>query len=274
MDLYFLFLSIQELQKENEIVENLKSKQHEKIILNIGGNKFTTSRETLCKDKNSMLCSMFCGRHNIIKDSDNSVFIDRDGTHFRHILNYLRGNIENLSDLPSNENTLKELAKEADYYQLLGLKGIIATHTVTPANIKKIVIQDDLKECRVEATGNGRFDTVKEIYLDNAILNDLTFQYTNFKHFADFTNSSLVGTSFYGCYFMENVDICFDNADVENCNFEWCGGASSEDGTLDYNKFIEMIKNKTITFKHTRNIDKALFDNKKIKRIIKRMYKL
>ena len=73
---------------------------------------------------------------------------------------------------------------------------------------------------------------------------------------------------------MENVDICFDNADVENCNFEWCGGASSEDGTLDYNKFIEMIKNKTITFKHACNIDKALFDNKKINRIIKRMYKL
>ena len=103
---------------------------------------------------------MFCGRHNIIKDGDNSVFIDRDGTHFRHILNYLRGNIESLSDLPSNENTLKELAKEADYYQLLGLKGIIETHTVTPANIKKIVIQDDLRECRVEAAGNGRFDKV------------------------------------------------------------------------------------------------------------------
>jgi len=37
-----------------------------------------------------MLSAMFSGRHNVTKDEDGRYFIDRDGTHFRYILNYLR----------------------------------------------------------------------------------------------------------------------------------------------------------------------------------------
>ncbi|KAI9100246.1 hypothetical protein K1719_024464 [Acacia pycnantha] len=45
------------------------------------------------------------------------VFIDRDGKHFRHILNWLRdGAVPTLKD---SEYT--ELLREAEYYQLLGL---------------------------------------------------------------------------------------------------------------------------------------------------------
>ena len=37
-----------------------------------------------------MLAVMFSGRHQLKRESDGSYFIDRDGTHFRYILNYLR----------------------------------------------------------------------------------------------------------------------------------------------------------------------------------------
>jgi hypothetical protein len=37
-----------------------------------------------------MLAAMFSGRHNTQKNDDDRYFIDRDGTHFRYILNYLR----------------------------------------------------------------------------------------------------------------------------------------------------------------------------------------
>ena len=37
-----------------------------------------------------MLAAMFSGRHNANKGGDGRYFIDRDGTHFRYILNYLR----------------------------------------------------------------------------------------------------------------------------------------------------------------------------------------
>lgn len=40
--------------------------------------------------------------------------IDRDGTHFRHILNYLRG----ASVLPRDPSHLEELKVEADFYCL------------------------------------------------------------------------------------------------------------------------------------------------------------
>ena len=60
------------------------------VRLSVGGVHFETSLETLCSDPNSMLAAMFSGRHNVMKDEDGRYFIDRDGTHFRYILNYLR----------------------------------------------------------------------------------------------------------------------------------------------------------------------------------------
>ena len=57
------------------------------VKLNVGGQYFTTSRQT---DPNSMLAAMFSGRHRIETTGDGTFFIDRDGTYFRFILNYLR----------------------------------------------------------------------------------------------------------------------------------------------------------------------------------------
>ena len=42
------------------------------------------------KDPGSILHGMFSGRFDSKPAEDGSYFIDRDGTHFRYILNYLR----------------------------------------------------------------------------------------------------------------------------------------------------------------------------------------
>lgn len=60
----------------------------QKIILDVGGQKFSKSLQTLQVEKESVLSIMFSGRHPIVKQEDGSVFIDRDGTHFRSVLNY------------------------------------------------------------------------------------------------------------------------------------------------------------------------------------------
>ncbi|PWA44977.1 BTB/POZ fold [Artemisia annua] len=89
------------------------------VRLNIGGKKFCTTVDTLTqREPHSMLAAMFSGRHTVCKDSDKGyVFLDRDGKHFRHILNWLRdGVVPNLSDVECSE-----LVREAEYYQLLGL---------------------------------------------------------------------------------------------------------------------------------------------------------
>ena len=88
------------------------------VKLNVGGQYFTTSRQTLTSDPNSMLAAMFSGRHKLETTGDGSFFIDRDGTHFRFILNYLR---DGKLILPEGAIFLKELEAEAKYYQLQGI---------------------------------------------------------------------------------------------------------------------------------------------------------
>ena len=88
------------------------------ILLNVGGYRFTTSLQTLTKDQNSMLAAMFSGKFEMKPSEDGAFFIDRDGTHFRFILNYLRNG---KLTLPEGASFLKELADEAEFYQLQGI---------------------------------------------------------------------------------------------------------------------------------------------------------
>ena len=88
------------------------------ILLNVGGNRFTTSLQTITKDPNSMLAAMFSGKFEMEPSEDGAFFIDRDGTHFRFILNYLRNG---KLTLPEGATFLKELADEAEFYQIQGI---------------------------------------------------------------------------------------------------------------------------------------------------------
>ncbi|BBN68501.1 potassium channel tetramerisation domain-containing protein / pentapeptide repeat-containing protein, partial [Prunus dulcis] len=87
------------------------------IRLNIGGKKFCTTIDTLTqREPDSMLAAMFSGRHTLCQDPEKGyVFLDRDGKHFRHILNWLRdGVVPTLKD-----SKYTEVLREAEYYQLL-----------------------------------------------------------------------------------------------------------------------------------------------------------
>jgi len=61
-----------------------------KIKLDVGGSKFTTSLTTLRRFPDTMIGAMFSGRHALPLDEEGYHFVDRDGTHFRYILNFLR----------------------------------------------------------------------------------------------------------------------------------------------------------------------------------------
>ena len=61
---------------------------------------------------------MFSGRFDTKPSKDGSYFIDRDGTHFRYILNYLRtGQLV----VPKDEIVRRELLTEAEFYLVEGI---------------------------------------------------------------------------------------------------------------------------------------------------------
>ena len=69
-------------------------------------------------DPGSRLHAMFSGRFDTKPSEDGSYFIDRDGTHFRYILNYLRtGQLI----VPKDEIIRVELLAEAEFYQIEGI---------------------------------------------------------------------------------------------------------------------------------------------------------
>ena len=89
------------------------------VKLNVGGQIYSTSRATLTKHSMSMLATMFSDRQagSLIKDKSGTVFIDRDGHLFGHILEWLRTGHVRLCNAEEKEM----LRVEADYYLLDGL---------------------------------------------------------------------------------------------------------------------------------------------------------
>ena len=94
-----------------------------RVKLNVGGVKYETTLTTLTADGDeSMLGSMFSGRHALHTNDEGEVFIDRDGTHFGHILNVLRD--------ASIEVPLKDRA---------GLQAELTYHGITSERCKRLI---------------------------------------------------------------------------------------------------------------------------------------
>ena len=124
------------LRQEQESIDAMSKKLDQvhfssTVKLNVGGQHFTTSVQTLTKDPNSMLAAMFSGKFDMKPSEDGSFFIDRDGTHFRFILNFLRtGKLT----LPEGATFTKELEEEAEFYQIQGLIDALRAAKLTVTN--------------------------------------------------------------------------------------------------------------------------------------------
>ncbi|KAL3905004.1 MAG: hypothetical protein SGARI_004659, partial [Bacillariaceae sp.] len=99
------------------------------VILDVGGQTFKTTRASLGRVPGSFFEAMVSGRHlhptaaataeGATGSNNNEFFVDRDPTHFRHILNYLRTGA--VVTLPKADEDREELVIEADFYGLTDL---------------------------------------------------------------------------------------------------------------------------------------------------------
>uniref|UniRef100_A0A8C3U9T4 Potassium channel tetramerisation-type BTB domain-containing protein n=1 Tax=Catharus ustulatus TaxID=91951 RepID=A0A8C3U9T4_CATUS len=105
------------------------------VELNVGGEIYTTTLSTLKKHPGSKLAEMFTGQPKLRTDSEGRFFIDRPGTYFKYILEYLRSNqhVELLSQLTLTHTQIKFgflMGRQKLFFSLLstlesGLKGRI-----------------------------------------------------------------------------------------------------------------------------------------------------
>ena len=87
------------------------------VHLCVGGCYFATRRTTLLESR-----SFFAGALRAHAECS-ELFVDRDPTHFRHILNWLRG----VRHVPEDAATQQELMWEADYYCMPDLSAHLAS---------------------------------------------------------------------------------------------------------------------------------------------------
>ena len=122
-----------ELQRMNAVQVN----DDDLIDLNVGGQRLTTTRSTLCQVEGSLLASMFSGRweDRLKRDKDGAVFFDFNPQYFILILDYLRARKIASADQPAPFPTVPkdQLKTFTSLVEYLGLSGeIVSSQQVLP----------------------------------------------------------------------------------------------------------------------------------------------
>ncbi|XP_037534272.1 SH3KBP1-binding protein 1 [Nematolebias whitei] len=95
---------------------SVPARSGEIIHLNVGGKRFSTSRQTLTWVPDSFFSSLLSGRISTLKDETGAIFIDRDPALFAPILNFLR-----TKELYPRTINVHMLMHEAEFYGITPL---------------------------------------------------------------------------------------------------------------------------------------------------------
>ena len=118
---------------EKEQMQAVNISEDDIIHLSIGGQKFSTTRSTLCQVEGSLLATMFSGRweDNLKRDENGAIFFDFNPKHFGLIMEYLR--VKKITS-SGNSPTLPEVSEDEvnnfnTLVEYLGLSDEIAVTT-------------------------------------------------------------------------------------------------------------------------------------------------
>jgi hypothetical protein len=87
-----------ELHREVTAMQMHQAAQEGHVELNIGGFRFETSVQTLRRVPHTFSDAYFSGRYAQDVCADGSIFVDRDGEHFGHILEYMRNGVVSVAE--------------------------------------------------------------------------------------------------------------------------------------------------------------------------------
>jgi hypothetical protein len=107
-----------ELGREVSAMQMHKEVQEGHVELNIGGYRFETSVQTLRRVPHTFFDAYFSGRYAQDVCNDGSIFVDRDGEHFGHILEYMRSGVVPAAEADTRPSVslLRALRREFGFY--------------------------------------------------------------------------------------------------------------------------------------------------------------
>jgi hypothetical protein len=108
-----------DLHREIAAMQKQQEAQQGRVVLDIGGYRYTTSVQTLRRLPGTFFDAYFSGRYTMDRSEDGSIFIDRDGKHFGQVLEYLRDGVVSAAEKDAAEldvGELRWLQREFGFY--------------------------------------------------------------------------------------------------------------------------------------------------------------
>jgi hypothetical protein len=107
-----------ELHAEVAAMHKHKEAQEGRVELNIGGYRFQTSIQALRRVPHTFFDAYFSGRYAQDVCDDGSIFVDRDGEHFGHVLEYMRDGCVSVAapGVRPSVSLLRALKREFGFY--------------------------------------------------------------------------------------------------------------------------------------------------------------
>jgi kelch-like protein 17 (actinfilin)/kelch-like protein 20 len=107
-----------DLRREIAAMHSHQDAQEGRVELNIGGVRYITSVEALRRVPHTFFDAYFSGRYAQDVCRDGSIFVDRDGEHFGHVLEYMRDGHLSIAEPGArpSEALLRALKREFGFY--------------------------------------------------------------------------------------------------------------------------------------------------------------
>jgi hypothetical protein len=107
-----------ELRREMEAMQTHQEKHEGRVELNIGGYRFQTTVQTLRRVPHTFFDAYFSGRYAQDVCKDGSIFVDRDGEYFGHVLEYMRDGVVSVAEPNARPSVslIRSLKREFGFY--------------------------------------------------------------------------------------------------------------------------------------------------------------